>query len=85
MGQCLKCLLCKDVVEIENEDSDIYTPAAIRNDHRSSDRKQSLSEKIDALVKETLDVIASIVDELVFYLFCKRCHFVNTYHVTKFQ
>lgn len=67
MGVCL----CKDKVEVEctnNEDGpDIYTllsadrcnGSTTNNNHQ----QQRLSERVDELVKETLEVISSIVDD----------------------
>jgi hypothetical protein len=64
MGVCL----CKDKVEDNNVDDDgedRYTMvrASENGNSCSSNNNQRLSDRVDELVKETLDVIASIVDD----------------------
>lgn len=70
MGVCL----CKDKVELDytsNEDGpDVYTLIRTTNDgsagngcNVNNNNHQRLSERVDALVKETLDVISTIVDD----------------------
>lgn len=59
MGVCL----CKDKVDDENsEDSSPYVNNAGHNSLRCS-RTERLSDRVDSLVSETLEVIASIVDD----------------------
>lgn len=59
MGVCL----CKDKVDDDNsEDLSPYTNNA-DNLSRCNNRVERLSDRVDELVKETLDVIASIVDD----------------------
>lgn len=62
MGVCL----CKDKVEdanIDNEcDQDVYTLIRQQNADRSYCTR-SLNERVDELVKETLQIISSIVDD----------------------
>lgn len=61
MGVCL----CKDKIEDEfdnNSTSDPYTLTAGNGTNGSSSRYQ-LSDRVDSLVRETLHVIAQIVDE----------------------
>lgn len=74
MGSCL--CLCRDK-ERDTSDLDPYTPGEIsiitpglhgyqhnvHTLHNGAAEKYSLSEIVDKLVKETLEVIASIVDE----------------------
>lgn len=56
MGVCL----CKDKVDdVNSEEENPYTTAT---DNRCN-RVERLSDRVDELVKETLDVIASIVDD----------------------
>lgn len=60
MGVCL----CKDKVEDEfdnNSTSDPYTLTAGNGINGSS--RYQLSDRVDSLVRETLHVIAQIVDE----------------------
>lgn len=58
MGVCL----CKDKVEDANsEDSSPYTINTA--DSLRCNRVERLSDRVDKLVKETLEVIASIVDD----------------------
>lgn len=58
MGVCL----CKDKVEDGNsEDSNPYTINTA--DNLRCNRIERLSDRVDQLVKETLEVIASIVDD----------------------
>jgi RING finger and SPRY domain-containing protein 1 len=61
MGVCL----CKDKVDDDNsEDLSAYTNAADNlTNVRACNRVERLSDRVDELVKETLDVIASIVDD----------------------
>lgn len=72
MGNCLNCRNKRDTSETDqyssetnqNANTDSLNHHSGRNHSRSIDRKQSdLSERVDQLVKETLEVIASIVDE----------------------
>lgn len=57
MGVCL----CKDKIDDNSEDLSPYTNAT--DNIRACNRVDGLSERVDELVKETLDVIASIVDD----------------------
>lgn len=58
MGVCL----CKDKVEDEN--SEDLSPYMSTTDNVSRcNRIERLADRVDELVKETLDVIASIVDD----------------------
>jgi hypothetical protein len=58
MGVCL----CKDKVEDANtEDPDIYT--LIRSQQDIGTCNRSMTERVDELVKETLQIISSIVDD----------------------
>lgn len=61
MGVCL----CKDKVDDDNsEDLSAYTNAADNlTNVRACNRVERLADRVDELVKETLDVIASIVDD----------------------
>lgn len=60
MGVCL----CKDKVDENSEDLSPYTNAADNlTNVRACNRVERLSDRVDELVKETLDVIASIVDD----------------------
>lgn len=60
MGVCL----CKDKVDDENsEDLSPYTNGNSDNLSRCGLNRERLSDRVDELVKETLDVIASIVDD----------------------
>jgi RING finger and SPRY domain-containing protein 1 len=56
MGVCL----CKDKVE---ESSDDLSPYTVASEVAACSRNERLSDRVDELVKETLDVIASIVDD----------------------
>lgn len=64
MGVCL----CKDKVEqdINDDGPDIYTlirtPCNVNNNNNNGN-SQRLSDRVDELVKETLDVISTIVDD----------------------
>ena len=59
MGVCL----CKDKVDDESSvDLSPYTNTT-DNLSRCNNRVERLSDRVDELVKETLDVIASIVDD----------------------
>lgn len=55
MGVCL----CKDKVDDANSEESPY----INVDISRCNRTERLSDRVDELVKETLDVIASIVDD----------------------
>jgi hypothetical protein len=61
MGVCL----CKDKVDdVNSEDSSPYTNTNSQSDGlRCNNRVERLSDRVDQLVKETLEVIASIVDD----------------------
>lgn len=61
MGVCL----CKDKVDdVSSEDSSPYTNTNNASDSlRCNNRVERLSDRVDQLVKETLEVIASIVDD----------------------
>lgn len=60
MGVCL----CKDKVDDEtSEDSSPYTNATADNLRCNNRVETRLSDRVDQLVKETLEVIASIVDD----------------------
>lgn len=59
MGVCL----CKDkVTDTNSEDSNPYTINTADNSLRCN-RVERLSDRVDKLVRETLEVIASIVDD----------------------
>lgn len=55
MGVCL----CKDSGDRENESSEDLT----HESNRGCNTSEGLSDRVDELVKETLDVIASICDD----------------------
>lgn len=57
MGVCL----CKDKVDDAN--SEDLNPYTTTSDVSRCNRVERLSDRVDELVKETLDVIASIVDD----------------------
>lgn len=61
MGVCL----CKDKVEDANndQDPDIYTLIRQQDIDRNNSCNRSLTERVDELVKETLQIISSIVDD----------------------
>lgn len=58
MGVCL----CKDKVDDDNSEDSPYTNT-LDNSSRCNNRNEPLADRVDELVKETLDVIASIVDD----------------------
>lgn len=59
MGVCL----CKDKVDENSEELSPYTNTTSNSLSRCNNRVERLSDRVDELVKETLDVIASIVDD----------------------
>ncbi len=67
MGNCLGCLKKQDTSEPSsetNQSNQNVIVDSINHSRNHSTRKHSnLSEQVDQLVRETLDVIASIVDE----------------------
>lgn len=80
MGSCL----CKDKNESEEDNNDTgvgrtprHARGSLRNLYRNTEVLQTnatlktLSDTIDKLVRETLDVISTMIDKYVFYYFSK--------------